>query len=108
MSTPSTATMSSIAASAAADSNCTITITASFIAGSASAAGRLRYSRCGRRRRRAPPAIWLVLSSEKLECSRSSYRASKPADLAMRTISTPRASFSVTGLRRIRPAPARA
>src|SRR4051794_8798995 len=42
MSTPSTAMISSIAASEAADSNCTITIVASFSAGSASAAGKLR------------------------------------------------------------------
>src|SRR6185436_2434981 len=41
-STPSTATISSIAASEAADSNCTITMVASFSAGSASVAGKLR------------------------------------------------------------------
>jgi hypothetical protein len=42
MSTPSTATISSIAASEAADSNCTMTIVASFRAGRASVAGTLR------------------------------------------------------------------
>src|SRR5258706_589906 len=46
MSTPGRATISSIAASAAADSNCTITMIASFIAGSASVAGNVRYCRC--------------------------------------------------------------
>ena len=46
MSTPSTATISSIAARDAADSNCTMTIVAWFIAGSASEAGTLRNSRC--------------------------------------------------------------
>ena len=48
MSTPGTATISSIASSAAADSNCTITMVASFIAGSASVGGKMRYCISGR------------------------------------------------------------
>ena len=58
--------------------------------------------------------IWLVVCKENAECSRSTYSMSKPALFAMRTISTPgtmrtaidtttspRASFSLTGLRAI-------
>src|SRR5262245_64419360 len=60
--------------------------------------------------------IWPQVSSEKLECSRSTYRVSNPAVRAMRAISTlrtsrtvidattsSRASFSLTLLRRISP-----
>ena len=52
MSTPSTAAISSALSTASADSNCTITMVASFIAALASAVGNERYSRWGR----APPA----------------------------------------------------
>src|SRR5213592_1355136 len=47
-STPSTATISSIASSAAFDSNCTITSVASLSAGRVSAAGKVRNCSCGR------------------------------------------------------------